>query len=107
MTRFDLYTKPYNKLYYEIVMYDPSETVNLLKALVDSQHDPNVGSIFTVTSQATIVGFVYLEPTLRPEIFSAFYSIPSVTTLVPATIGTHGQLVNAVDSLIDPSLKAK
>ncbi|CAF9942331.1 hypothetical protein IMSHALPRED_003621 [Imshaugia aleurites] len=107
VTRFDLYTKPYSEIYFEIVQYDPSETVNLLKALVDVQHDPNVGSIFTVSPEATIVGFVYLKPILRPEIFSSFYCVPSVATLIPATLGTHGQIVNAVDSLLDPSLKAK
>ena len=81
--------------------------MNLLKALVDVQHDPNVGSIFTVSPEATIVGFVYLKPILRPEVFSSFYSVPSVATLIPATLATHGQIVNAVDSLLDPSLKAK
>ncbi len=106
MTRFDLYTKSYSKIYFEILQYDSSETQNLLKALVDVQHDPNVGSIFIVSPQATIVGFVYLEPTLRPDAFASFYSIPNVATLIPATLGTHGQLVHAVDSL-DPSFKAK
>lgn len=107
VTRFDLYTKPYSKICYEISSYNPSETENLLKALVNSQHDPNVGSIFTVSPQATIVGFVYLEPIIRPDIFTSFYSISSTATLIPATLGTHGQLVHAVDALMDPSLKAE
>lgn len=81
--------------------------MNLLKELVNVQHDPNVGSLFTVSPEATIIGFVYLEPVLRPEVFSSFYSIPSVATLVPATLSTHSQIVNAVDSLFDWTLKAK
>ncbi len=99
VTRFDLYTvqhNPTNQVWFEVRVFQSSENENLLRALVDYEaaaaKDSKAGITFSLSLNLSAVGFIYSEPTPRPDVFKSFYSIPSVATQAPSTIGTQAQL---------------
>ena len=102
VTRFDLYTTQYSQIWFELNLYEASQTPELLAALVDYQaaaeSDSKAGLIFSPSLNATTVGMFYAVPIARPGIFHRFLSVPSYKSVVPSTIGTEAQLSSAFSS---------
>jgi hypothetical protein len=79
VTRFDLYTvqhNPTNQVWFEVRVFQSSENENLLRALVDYEaaaaKDSKAGITFSLSLNLSAVGFIYSEPTPRPDVFKSF-----------------------------------
>lgn len=96
VTRFDLYTAQYDRIWYELNQYEASQMPELLAALVKYQAaaelDSKAGLIFSPNQNITTVGLLYAAPASRPSVFQSFYAIPVYEALVPSTIGTEAEL---------------
>ncbi|KAI4159471.1 MAG: hypothetical protein LQ342_006550 [Letrouitia transgressa] len=90
-------------IWFEARSYTPEQTPALFPALVKYQaaaeNDINANLIFSVTNEATIVGFVYFKPTPRPAVYSSFYNLPFNVSFINSTIGSNQALVEAFSSV--------
>ncbi|RPA97005.1 FAD-binding domain-containing protein [Choiromyces venosus 120613-1] len=103
VTRFDMYTRnDLSSIWYEVRVYSTDQTPALLDAIenfqMNGEADKKAGFVFSATTGATLVGFVYGSPIASPPAFSAFYNIPFLANFAPSTIGTHYGLVASLTS---------
>jgi hypothetical protein len=77
-------------IWYEMSVYGPDKTMELLDAFAAWQDSPDTKGSATmiITLSSVIVGLVYPEPIERPKVFQSFYDIPPLVTPIPSTIGT-------------------
>lgn len=90
VTRYELRTWPLKHIWYQLTVYSPDQTRDLLKAFAAYQKLPDTkGSVsMIVTLSSVVVGLVYSEPLESPEFFQHFYAIPPLAVAVPSTLGT-------------------
>jgi len=92
VTKYELETIPNRAIWFEGFTYDSSQFDALIEASVkyaaaaENDHNATITIDFS-TSSCTII-FVYGQPVERPEVYSAFYDIPSIATVVKSTIST-------------------
>ncbi|KAI0882026.1 uncharacterized protein GGS22DRAFT_196179 [Annulohypoxylon maeteangense] len=92
VTRYDINTIPVAEIWFEALLYDPSESEKLLEAVVEyaaaAENDTAAGLVFNLTPDAGLVGFIYGKPVERPSVYKSFDGIPSNGVYVNSTIGT-------------------
>ena len=98
VTKFDFYTANYDKVWFQVNVYNNTHINALLRALVTyesvAEEDHKAGFTFTPAATTTTVGFSYAAPQESPDVFKAFYGIPVLQVAVPSTIGTQNDLAN-------------
>ena len=91
------------KIWFEARSYTPEQTSALFPALVKYQaaaeNDVNANLIFSISNEATIVGFVYFKPTPRPPVYGSFYNLPYNISFINSTVGSNQALVKAFSSV--------
>ncbi|KAI1367949.1 putative 6-hydroxy-D-nicotine oxidase [Xylaria arbuscula] len=104
VTEFELETVPVDKIWYESRIYGPDESRQLLKAVREYQEraeeDPRASFAFSLSSNHTIVAFIYSEPVERPAVFSMFYGIPYEKHFIEPTLGTPYTLAAAFEKVL-------
>ncbi|KAL8946771.1 MAG: hypothetical protein Q9222_006883 [Ikaeria aurantiellina] len=103
VTKFSTDAISSTNLWFEARSYNPDQTSALFKALVKyqaaSENDINANLVFSIGNAATLVGFVYAKPVVRPAVYKAFYNIPFNTSFINSTIGSNQALVKAFSSV--------
>lgn len=104
VTEFELETVPVDKIWYESRIYGPGESRQLFKAVREyqelSEEDPRASFAFSLSSNHTIVAFIYSEPVERPDVFSMFYDIPYEKHFIEPTLGTPYTLAAAFEKVL-------
>ncbi|KAI0521218.1 Glucooligosaccharide oxidase [Xylaria bambusicola] len=104
VTEFELETVPVDKIWYESRIYGPGESRNLLTAVREYQEhaeeDPRASFAFSLSSNHTIVAFIYSEPVEYPDVFSMFYDIPYERHFIKPTLGTPYTLAAAFEKVL-------
>lgn len=115
VTAFDIETVPNSEVWYEVLLFAPSQTQALLAASVEyaaaAEDDPNAGLIFTITPSATVLGLVYAKPVVRPPVFEAFIGnrdgeLTPLASYINSTISSWVEMHDAFASL-GPATTAK
>lgn len=115
VTAFDIETVPNSEVWYELLLFAPNQTEALLAASMEyaaaAEEDPNAGLIFTITPSATVLGFVYAKPVVRPAVFDAFLRNDdgNLTPLAPYINSSISSLVEMHDAFasLAPATKAR
>lgn len=103
VTRFDLQTYPNIKVQYTMKLYDPSNYLNILRAIVEVQEametDPKYGIFVNLERKFVGVGFFYADwPEETPKAFRTFFNLSSLMdSPVPITNGTMKSLVESME----------
>lgn len=92
---FTYATIPIDKMWFEARTYGADMNKELLNALVRYQdlasNDTKANIVYQLSANSTdpqsFVGFLYLEPLVRPSIFKPFYDVPHLTTRINSTVG--------------------
>ena len=100
MTEFDLDTIPQaNQIYYEIHIYNPSDTTALLKAYanwtVNPKTDIKSNIQLQIRNTITTLFIGYAEHANKPAVFNEFYKITPKFTLFGPTNGTVVDVANS------------
>ncbi|KAL8823524.1 MAG: hypothetical protein Q9191_005777 [Dirinaria sp. TL-2023a] len=102
VTSFTYATLPIDKIWYESRLYAADKNHLLLNALVLYQemavNDTKANIVYQLSESASspqsFVGFLYLDPIVRPSVFRPFYDIPSNSTRINSTIGNLAELAS-------------
>ncbi|KAI1466784.1 FAD-binding domain-containing protein [Daldinia caldariorum] len=103
VTRFDVYTIPARKIWYEIRVYSVDDLATVLDAHVTWQNsgasDIKSTASLIMTPDAITVILQYSAPVERPEAFAPFYNLEPLQIAVPSTIGTFQSLATILGSV--------
>ncbi|KAL8723579.1 MAG: hypothetical protein Q9181_007249 [Wetmoreana brouardii] len=103
VTKFSVDAIPSTPFWFEARTYNPKQTVELFQALVKYQaaaeNDIHANLVFSIGNGATLVGFVYAKPVVRPPVYSPFYNIPFNMSFINSTIDSPQALVKAFSSV--------
>lgn len=108
VSAFDIETVGNSEVWYEVLLFAPSQTEDLLAASVEyaaaAENDPNAGLIFTITPSATVLGLVYAKPVVRPAVFEAFLAnsdgkLTPLASYINSTISSLVEMHEAFSSL--------
>ncbi|KAI0099191.1 hypothetical protein GGR51DRAFT_535828 [Nemania sp. FL0031] len=99
VTRYDIKTIPVEEIWFEALLYDPSQSEKLFQAVVEyatvAESDTAAGLVFNLTPDAGLVGFIYNKPIVRPAVYQPFYNITPSGVYVNSKVGTWLDLANA------------
>lgn len=103
VTQYDINTVDNSQVYYEVILYDPSQNRALLAAVVEyakaAEKDDKASLVLSMTNDLGLVILLYNSPVKRPNVFSVFYAIPSTQNLLNSTIASWSDAYAAVASL--------
>ncbi|KAI9711712.1 MAG: hypothetical protein M1820_001856 [Bogoriella megaspora] len=93
VTRFDLYTHPDYRLWYNLRVYSASESDKVFEASIEVQkameYDDRIGFFLVVNPSLFVAGILYRgECTSAPKVFHAFDGIEPIQMAIPPTNGT-------------------
>lgn len=91
-------------------MYDSHQSRALLSALVECaravENDEKAAFTVSLAGDLGEVALIYNSPIERPDIFSMFYRIPSVKSVLNSTIGSWNDAYAAI-SILTPITPAR
>ena len=103
VTKYDIDTVDNSQVWYEGLLFDSSQNRALLSAMVEyakaAENDEKAAISFSLTSDLGEVILIYNSPIERPEVFSMFYRIPSVSNVFNSTIGRWDDAIAAITIL--------
>ncbi|KAF3067391.1 Bifunctional solanapyrone synthase [Daldinia childiae] len=102
VTRFDVETVENGQIWFEGLLFDPSQHERLLQVTVDfaaaAEDDADASATYNLGPTGGAVYLGYNGLTERPEIFSDFYDIPH-QSIINSTLGTWVDFHDAVSAL--------
>ncbi len=93
MTRFDLYTIPVQRIWYQVGIHTTDQVPAILDAFAEWQEKGGESDVKSTVAliiglETTTLGLIYSEHTEKPAAFEPFYNIVPATVAVPPTNGT-------------------
>ncbi|KAL8787619.1 MAG: hypothetical protein Q9195_007707 [Heterodermia aff. obscurata] len=102
VTQYDINTVENSQVYYEVILFDPSQNRALLAAIVEyaeiAEKDDRAFLVLSLTTNLGLVILIYDSPVKRLNVFSMFYGIPSTHNLLNSTIASWSDAYAAVGS---------
>lgn len=110
ITRYDLYTVPVYEVWGQIMIYSPSQALDVLKAFdewqLDGASDVKSSIALDISLDSITIGLVYAEPANLPSVFAPFYNLPPLEIAVPS-FNTTFSAVNAILGSSFPTTQAR
>ncbi|KAH7322477.1 hypothetical protein B0I35DRAFT_449921 [Stachybotrys elegans] len=107
VTRFDLNTIEEDQIWGQINIYTPDQALEVLDAFGEWQSngasDSNSNIALSIGLDAITVGLIYAKPTIQPAVFSPFYNLTPLASVVPPSNLTHAQISQIMGAAIPNS----
>ncbi|KAI2470352.1 hypothetical protein F4781DRAFT_430375 [Annulohypoxylon bovei var. microspora] len=104
VTKFVLETVPVDRIWYEARVYGLDEGRRLIRAVREYQaaaeEDEKASFAFSLSSNHTIVAFVYSAPVEFPPVFHMFRDIPFQRHFIEPSLGTPYTIAKAFEAIL-------